>query len=145
MFTRILVVCTGNICRSPIGEGLLKARLDGRGIEVFSAGVGALVGHPADAHASAVMREHGYDIDAHRAQQATQPILAHSDLILTMDQTHSDWLNQRYPQFRGRVHKMLKWQANADVDDPYRRPREAFERSFSEIESGVDDWVKRLG
>lgn len=145
MFKRILVVCTGNICRSPIGEGLLKAKLDGKGIEVYSAGIGALVGHGADDKALAVMTEHGYDISAHRAQQATQPLLASSELILTMDQGHSDWLNQTYPQFRGRVHKMLRWQGNADVADPYRRPREAFDIAYAAIDSGVDDWIKKLG
>lgn len=144
MFKRILVVCTGNICRSPIAEGLLKARLAGRGIEVYSAGIGALAGHAADEHAQAVMRDHGHDISAHRAQQATQALLAGAELVLAMDQTHSDWLNQRYPQFRGRVHKLLKWRGDGDVADPYRRPRQAFDLAYADIEQGVEDWLKRL-
>jgi protein-tyrosine phosphatase len=145
MFNRILVVCTGNICRSPIGEGLLKERLKGRNIEVISAGVGALVGFPADPLAVEVAADHGLDIRAHRAQQATLPLLSAMDLILTLDQGHSDWINAKYPQLRGRVHKLMKWRENADVEDPYRKPKAAFDQAWRDIEIGVDDWLKKLG
>ncbi|WP_028008556.1 low molecular weight protein-tyrosine-phosphatase [Solimonas flava] len=145
MFNRIIVVCTGNICRSPIGEGLLRQRLQGRDIEILSAGTGALVGFPADPLAVEVAADHGLDISAHRAQQATLPLLSSMDLVLTLDQGHSDWINARYPQLRGRVHKLLKWRENADVADPYRQPKEAFEQAWADIDAGVDDWLKKLG
>jgi protein-tyrosine phosphatase len=143
VFSNILVICTGNICRSPIAEGLLKAKL--KGTNVLSAGTGAMVGWPADPNSVEIMQEKGFDISAHRAQQATRPILAGVELILTLDQEHNDWLNGRYPEFRGKVHKILKWRENADVPDPYRQPREAFEQAYALIEQGVGDWVKRLG
>lgn len=143
VFSNILVVCTGNICRSPIGEGLLKAKL--KSANVLSAGISAMVGWPADPTSVEIMLEKGFDISGHRAQQATRPILAGVELILTLDQGHNDWLNSRYPEFRGKVHKILKWRDNADVPDPYRQPREAFEQAYGLIEQGVGDWVKRLG
>ncbi|MGH8540077.1 MAG: low molecular weight protein-tyrosine-phosphatase [Stenotrophobium sp.] len=145
MFNRILVVCTGNICRSPMAEELLRARVTGRGMTVGSAGTSAMAGYPADETARELMREHGFDIEAHRAQQLTLPLLTSSDLILTLDQTHSDWINRRYPQFRGRVHKILKWRDNRDVEDPYCRPREVFEAAYADIETGIADWLKKLG
>lgn len=144
MFNNILIICTGNICRSPIAEGLFSARLKPSGIQVASAGVSAMVGWPAEDLAIEVMRDHGLDIRGHRARQVTQPMLAESDLILTLDQSHSDWLNRAFPQYRGRVHKVLKWQKNRDVDDPYLQPRQAFEKSFEDIELGLQDWLKRL-
>ncbi|MEQ1439447.1 low molecular weight protein-tyrosine-phosphatase [Fontimonas sp. SYSU GA230001] len=144
MFNRIIVICTGNICRSPMAEALLRARLGARVQVVASAGTGALVGYPADPLAVEVAAEHGLDLAAHRAQQATLPLLASMDLVLTLDQTHSDWLNRLYPQLRGRVHKILRWRGNADVADPYRQPRAAFERAFDDIEAGVEDWLGKL-
>ena len=143
MFKKIIVVCTGNICRSPMAEEMLKTRLP-RDREVSSAGVGAMVGEPATAEAIAVMKAHGYDITAHRARQATLPLLGHCDLILTLDQTHSDWINKRYPQLRGRVHKLLKWHDNLDVEDPYGMPQSFFEQTYAEMDMGIADWLKRL-
>lgn len=138
------MVCTGNICRSPIAEGLFSARLQRKNIAVSSAGVAAMVGWPADELAIEVMHDHGLDIRTHRARQITLPMLGASDLILTLDQTHSDWLNRVHPQFRGRIHKVLKWSDNRDVDDPYLQPKQAFEKSFEDIKLGLEDWFKRL-
>lgn len=144
MFNNIIVICTGNICRSPIAEAMLRARIGKRVERVISAGTGALVGYPADPMAIEVAGEHGLDLVPHRAQQATLPLLSSMDLVLTLDQTHSDWLNRQYPQLRGRVHKLLKWRENADVEDPYRLPRAAFEQAFDDIEAGIEDWLKKI-
>lgn len=144
MFNKIMVVCTGNICRSPIGEGLLKQALAGKNKTVLSAGVGALVGSPADTMAIQVSNAHGLDISGHRAQQATLGLLSAMDLILTMDQTHSSWILQQYPQMRGRVHKFQKWNGDKDVEDPYRLPLEAFEKAYIDIEAGAKRWMTYL-
>lgn len=144
VFNHILVVCTGNICRSPMAEALLRARLGRRVRQVASAGTGALVGFPADPLAVEVAAEHGLDLSAHRARQVALPLLSSAELILTLDQSHSDWLNRHYPQLRGRVHKLLRWRGNADVQDPYQRPRAAFVQAFADIEAGVEDWLQRL-
>ncbi|MGQ0701354.1 MAG: low molecular weight protein-tyrosine-phosphatase [Panacagrimonas sp.] len=144
MINRILIVCTGNICRSPIAEGLLRARLQGTERRVLSAGTSALIGYPADPLAVEVAMEGGVDIGGHRAQQVTLPLLAAMDLVLTLDQSHSNWITRQYPQLRGRVHKLLKWQGDQDVPDPYRQPRSAFEEVHSQIRQGIDDWLPKL-
>jgi protein-tyrosine phosphatase len=143
MFHRILVICTGNICRSPIAEALLRERLSGRA-EVGSAGVAALVARPADPLAQAVMAEHGYDLSTHRARQASLELLTAADLILTLEQFHNDWIRARYPHLHGRAHKLGRWRKNADIADPYGRPRAAFEQAYAKIESCIEDWAGRL-
>jgi protein-tyrosine phosphatase len=144
LFRNILIVCTGNICRSPLAEALLRERTAGKDFQISSAGTGAMVGWPADPPAVEVGQTYGLDLSAHRARQLTQPLLIASELVLTLDQSHSDWINQRYPQFRGRVHKILKWQKNLDVDDPYQRPQAAFIKAYQDIELGISDWLKKL-
>ncbi|WP_084183295.1 low molecular weight protein-tyrosine-phosphatase [Nevskia soli] len=144
MFHKIIVVCTGNICRSPIAEGLLNQRLQIENIQVCSAGTAALAHHPADPNAVLVAKENGLDISPHRGQQATQILLTSMDLILTLDQTHNEWIWSRFPHLRGRTHKLGRWRNQADIADPYRKPKAAFEQAFSEISMCVDDWITRI-
>lgn len=143
MFNSILVVCSGNICRSPIGEGLLRKALGDR-IEVASAGVTALVGHPADPLACEVMADKGHDIEGHRAQQVSGELISRYDLVLTMDGFHDDWLHANYPQLRGRVYRMRHWCDDRTVEDPYRLPRAAFEAAYDGIAEGAAHWITRL-
>jgi protein-tyrosine phosphatase len=144
VFHNILIVCTGNICRSPIAEFMLREKTAGRDLQVGSAGTAAMVGWPADPPACEVALEHGLDLAGHRARQLTLPLLTASDLILTLDQSHSDWINKRHPQFRGRVHKLLKWHKNLDVEDPYGGSPAVFAKAYRDIERGVLDWLKKL-
>ncbi len=127
-----------------MAEALLRSRVPAD-CEVSSAGLAALIGEPADPMAIAVMRDHGHDITAHRARQALLPMLSRSELILALDDTHSTGLLRQYPQLHGRVHKLLRWRGNADVEDPFRAPKAAFERAYALIDQGVEDWAKRVG
>jgi protein-tyrosine phosphatase len=143
MIRKIIVVCTGNICRSPLAEVILRNRLPG--CEVVSAGTAALIHHPADPKALIVAKENGWDISTHRAQQATQALLTSMDLILGLDQGHCDWIGAQFPQLQGRTHKLGRWRKNVDIADPYRRPQAAFDQAFAEINACSDDWIQRLG
>ena len=143
MFNSILVVCSGSICRSPIGEELLRRGLEGK-VEVASAGVTALVGHPADPLACEVMADKGQDISGHRAQQVGGDLIARYDLVLTMDSFHDDWLHSNYPQLRGRVYRMRHWCEDKTVEDPYRMPKAAFEMAYEGIAEGAAHWLTRL-
>lgn len=144
MFQSVLVVCTGNICRSPIAAALLARRLNDAGKQVDSAGVAALIGAPAAPYAQEVMRERGYDLSDHRGRQLTAEMLAQADLVLALDETHRRWILDRFTQFRGRVHKLGKWRDDADVADPFQRPKAAFEEAYLQIADYVEDWLPRL-
>lgn len=142
MLERVLMVCVGNICRSPMAEGLARARLGGRpDARVESAGLGALVGEPADATAVELMRERGLDISSHRARQLTPRMMSEYDLVLVMEAKHVQAVEEMSPAMRGRVHRIGKF-GGFDVPDPYRRERAAFETALGLIERGVDDFER---
>ncbi len=144
MIRHILVVCIGNICRSPMAEALLRDALRGQEeITVESAGLGALVGHPADEHAVALMGEQGVDITAHRARQLHPDMVAAADLILVMETGHKTSIDNADPTVRGKIHRLGEWQ-DKDIDDPYRQPKASFADALKDIEDGVADWVERL-
>ncbi len=143
-FDRVLVVCTGNICRSPMAEALLRARLGAdRQIQVSSAGTGALVGMPADPQAQALMSARGIDIGAHRARQLNRQQLLVAPLVLVMDDSHARWIAQRVPEARGRVQQLGRWR-RLEIPDPYRRGPTAFEHALQLIDGCIDDWLQRL-
>jgi protein-tyrosine phosphatase len=100
----LLLVCTGNICRSPMGEALLRARLAARGVDahVHSAGTMAWYGAPTD-HAATVMREHGLDITAHASRPLAADLVASADLVLGMTREHVWAVASHVPDAAGRT------------------------------------------
>jgi protein-tyrosine phosphatase len=145
MFKKILIVCVGNICRSPIGEVLLKEKLAACAphVLIHSAGLAAMVNYPADKLAQEVMLERGLDISTHRARQITPALLLDSDLILTMETGHQEKIEKMLPEIRGRVHRLGKW-SNFDIPDPYQWPKAIFEQVSALIEEGVNEWKSKL-
>jgi protein-tyrosine phosphatase len=144
MIDRVLMVCVGNICRSPMAEALLRARLDRRGGGVVeSAGISALVGRPPEPFARDLLAERGIDIGAHRARQLTPEILARAELVLVMESGHQREIERLMPSARGRVQRIGRF-GGFDVADPYRQPRAEFEKALALIERGLDDFEKAL-
>jgi protein-tyrosine phosphatase len=141
MIDSILVVCVGNICRSPMAEGLLRQSLPA--CRVSSAGIAALVGQPADPIAVDLMQGRELDITPHRARQIDGPMAADAGLILVMELGHKRHLEQIHPLARGKIFRLCE-SAQADVPDPYQRGREAFEKALALIVQGVDAWVPRI-
>lgn len=142
MFKNVMIVCIGNICRSPIGEVLLKHKQPQ--LNVFSSGIGALVGKPADPTSVKLMTEKGIDLNNHCAQQINTVLVSNSDLILVMEQKHVTVVQSKFPEARGKVHLIGKWNDNQEVPDPYKKSEEAFIAALSLIESGLDSWQKKL-
>lgn len=135
----ILVVCVGNICRSPMAEALLRAQLPD--LAIASAGIGALIGRAADVMAQDLMQERGLDISAHRAQQVTKLLCQRADLILVMDQEQRVFIERNYPFMRGRVFQLVR---NSAIPDPYRGTMSQFKDSLALIERGISMWVERI-
>jgi len=145
MFDSILMVCVGNICRSPMAEGLMRDATvrAGSSMRVASAGIGALVGEPADPMARELLAEQGVDISAHRARQLGAEMVRDHELILVMEEWQRRKVESDFPMARGRVMCLGHW-SGLEVPDPYRQPRAAFEQALEEIQQGLEDWKDKL-
>ena len=137
----ILVLCIGNICRSPIAEALLKQQFPDK--QIWSAGLGALVGNPADPLSVAVAAAHGLNLSAHRAQQVASWMCQTAELILVMEQSHKAQLEKQFPLVRGKVFRLGE-ASQLEIADPYRQPKDAFDAAYSAIALGVSQWASRI-
>lgn len=138
----VLVVCVGNICRSPMAMGLLGQSLPG--FIVRSAGLDAMPGTPVDPLAAALCADAGIDLSGHRAHRLTGRDVAGADLVLTMNDAQKHSIQLRYPQCSGHVYRLGE-RTGCNIPDPHGLQREAFVQAFSCIRAGVDDWAPRIG
>lgn len=146
MFNKILVVCVGNICRSPTGERILQKLLPNK--EVASAGIAVeksrLIGKSADETAVLIAAENGIDVSNHQSQQITSQLCAQYDLILVMEKGHMEALTLISPEARGKTMLFGQWIEQQDIPDPYRQSREAFEYTYQLIYRAAQAWAKKL-
>ncbi len=145
MSQSVLIVCVGNICRSPMGEYLLReaAKQSGIDINVSSAGIGALVGHGADKIAVGVMLENGIDVSDHCARQIDEDLVKNNELILVMELWQQKELERIYPFSRGRVHLLGKWD-ESEISDPYKMPKVHFVEACEKIKKSCLQWCEKL-
>ncbi|WP_454874112.1 low molecular weight protein-tyrosine-phosphatase [Paraburkholderia xenovorans] len=139
--TRILMVCEGNVCRSPVARALLERALPR--VSVSSAGTRALVGRHADPLAVQVALEHGVDISGHVAAALNREHVLAAELILSMTGTQRELILATYPFARGKVFR-LGAHERIDIVDPYQRHRAAFELAFAQIEQSVSSWCNSI-
>ena len=149
----VLVVCTGNICRSPTGEGVLRHLVEKRGlaerVRVRSAGTHDYhVGECPDQRTMKHARERGYDLSAQRAMQLAPTHFHEYDYILAMDRGHLRIIRGMAPKDApARIGMFLeasaRWKGE-DVPDPYYAGVEAFERVLDMVEEAAERWLDRI-
>ena len=150
---RVLMVCTGNICRSPTAEGVLRqlAQAAGRGrdVEVDSAGTTAYhVGEPPDERSQAHALRRGYDLSSQRARQVVAEDFRRFDWVIAMDRGHLRTLRQMAPVL---VHDRIRLLSDfapglegRDVPDPYYGGDAGFEAVLDLVEAGCRGLLDRL-
>lgn len=147
LFNNILTVCTGNICRSPMAEYLLRHRLEQAGNwqgRVCSAGISALVQQPAEEATVALMLSRNIDLGPHRACQLTRQQLRQADLVLVMEKHHRKSVLDLDPAARGKTFLLGHWN-NSEIADPYRRSDEVHFKVLQSIEDGLKPWLEKMG
>ncbi|MGD0622723.1 MAG: low molecular weight protein arginine phosphatase [Thermacetogeniaceae bacterium] len=157
---RILFVCTGNTCRSPIAEGLCRSFLGHfrlqEEVEVASAGLYAMAGGPASREAVAIMAERGIDLSGHKTACLTGEQVRSADLILTMEEHHRRRLLEQFSEAVGKAFVLKEYVAapadeapatqvgtnragRYDIMDPFGQSKEVYLRCAMELASAVAD------
>lgn len=183
----VLVVCTGNICRSPAGERLLRHSWPAAALTVTSAGTYGVVGHPVEPAMARLLQADGVDVSGFAARRLTEGLIARAGLVLTMETGHRTSVVQTHPQALARTFTLREFAhllevcrvaepaaylaalgtdpttrlreftrlaadarsrrlappcAEPDIDDPYRRGDEAYQRAYAEIRAAVEIIVR---
>lgn len=142
MFNNVLVLCTGNICRSPYAEAVLQQQVPSA--NVSSAGLGAMVGDPADETGLSLAANRSVDMSQHVARQVNRQMIAQADLVLVMDDEHMERLLRKYPDARGKSFKLGKWLDNKNIVDPYMKSEDFFGLVLDEIDKSVETWLPHI-
>ncbi len=142
---KVLVVCTGNICRSPYGEYKLKELLPE--FTFNSAGldsdINRLSGKRADPVAVRVAAESQIDLRSHRAKQLTDEMVEQHDVILVMDTKHMEAISDYYPNIQDKVFMFTQLVDASSIEDPYKRGELFFRLAFNQIDEAAEAWVTR--
>lgn len=141
MFESILVVCEGNICRSPTAAALLRRDTGNR---VGSAGIAALTGNDMDPTARAVAEQHGLRCPPHRARMLSVELCSQVDLILVMEHRQREYIGRLAPEVSGKTLLFGKWLEEREIPDPYRRSPEAYEQVYRILEQAAAAWAEKL-
>ena len=137
----ILVVCIGNICRSPMAEYLLKQAYPDQ--LVHSAGISGLTGHLADEKAKRCMQRLGIDIRSHSARKLNTELIKQADLILVMSQNQQKHIEQQWPFAKGKTFRLGHWRGR-NVPDPYQHEQLVFDETCQLIQDCISGWTQHI-
>ncbi len=149
----ILLVCTGNTCRTALAEALFEDEVHRRGnleVDLDSAGTFALQDSKATNFAIKTMKKHGFNIDKHRAKQVDEELIDWADLILTMESMHIDHIEAMFPDTEGKIHTLVAYAYDSedlddyDIPDPYDEDLQEYEDCVQRLKQVITKAVDRL-
>lgn len=139
---KLLFVCTGNTCRSPMAEGIYNAKAVLLGLPpAESAGIFAVPGDPATPYAITAAADYGADLSAHQARPVTAELLAACDLVLCMTPSHLAALTNRFPDYASK-YRLLDVNG---IPDPYGGDLACYRRTAAVIQAAIEPYLKEAG
>src|SRR5258707_8300616 len=146
----VLFVCTGNVCRSPMAEGIFRRAVQGRSdYRVFSAGLGAMEGQPPSAYAVDAVKELGIDISNQRSRMLTPEVVQQADYIFGMTHSHLDTVMLLYPHAAEKTFLLREFdetldQFEKDISDPIGGSYDVYLNCRDQIEQGIASLLRTL-
>lgn len=138
----ILVVCVGNLCRSPTGQYLLTEYLPST--RVSSAGLMARRDKPACTTAAEVAADNGLDITSHKTTRLTPELVMQHDIVLAMETAHVRDIQSLVPYAHGKIMLFGKWSGETEIPDPYKRSKSIYEAVFAQLQNHALQWAEKL-
>ncbi|TGE36711.1 low molecular weight protein arginine phosphatase [Desulfosporosinus fructosivorans] len=133
MGLKLLFICTGNTCRSPMAEGLAR-KIFGDSVQVGSAGMAAYGGESANTHALEVLKEQNIDLSRHFSRRISAELMADADWIIPMTQAQEEALKRLFPEYAEKVRYLGDWgEQKREVVDPWGGSLEIYRQTAQEI------------
>jgi protein-tyrosine-phosphatase len=140
---QVLFICEGNTCRSPMAEAALKAKVPQtlyEDVEILSAGLSTFSGLAPSTEAELAAERKGYDLSLHQSQQLDETLVESSDLIFCMEPAQTQYLQDRFPQYAGRIHtlRMFGGGVNEPIEDPWQQNVRVYFQTLDQIDAEIN-------